>query len=79
MPVESARRLISGPDLGAGFLFQLSSDFDSSGASFAFHAQDGGADAAGPPIGPPDFLDYTKPERACMFGGPRCWERRFYL
>jgi hypothetical protein len=78
-PIEPTRRLVSGPDLGAGFLFQLSFDRDGSGRSFAFHAQDGGADAAGPPIGPPDFLDYRRPGSACMFGGPRCWERRFFL
>ncbi|HTT25423.1 MAG TPA: hypothetical protein VMH90_00475, partial [Thermoplasmata archaeon] len=60
-PVETSRRLVSGPDLGAGFLFQLSFDRDEGGSSFAFHAQDGGADAAGPPLGPPDFLDYRHP------------------
>ncbi len=78
-PVETVRRLVSGPDLGAGFLFQLSFDRDDRGSSFAFHAQDGGADASGPPLGPPEFLDYRHPDSACMFGGPRCWERRFYL
>ena len=71
--------MLSGPDLGGGFLYQLSYDPDPPNAGFAFHAQDGGVDAGGPPIGPPTFLGYRHPGTACMFGGPRCWERRFPL
>jgi hypothetical protein len=72
--------MLSGPDMGAGFLYQLSVDEENPGiAAFRFHAQDGGADAAGPPVGPPDFLGYEHPETACMFGGPRCWERTFFV
>ncbi len=75
-----SRRMVSGPDLGAGFLWQLSFDAPDDGeAGFTFHLQDGGSDAGGPPIGPPDFLGYDHPESACMFGGPRCWERGFRL
>ncbi len=70
--------MVSGPDLGAGFLWQLSVDEGGpEEPGFTYHLQDGGEDAAGPPIGPPDFLGYRHPEAACMFGGPRCWERRF--
>jgi hypothetical protein len=73
--------MVSGPDLGAGFLFQLSYDRDEDGApsAFTFHAQNGGADANGPPLGDPEFLEYHHPPSSCMFGGPRCWERRFFL
>lgn len=72
--------MLSGPDLGAGYLYQLSYDEEEEGPrSFAFHAQRGGADAGGPPVGPLDFLGYRFPRAPCMFGGPRCWERRFFL
>ena len=74
-----APRMLSGPDLGAGYLYQLSFEGDPVGPVFIFHAQDGGADASGPPIGPLGFLGYAHPAAACMFGGPRCWERRFAL
>ena len=70
---------MSGPDLGAGFLFQLSFDDEEGSVAFTYHAQDGGVDAGGPAAGPPDFLGYTHPGTPCMFGGPRCWERRFFL
>jgi hypothetical protein len=72
--------MLSGPDMGAGYLYQLSYDEEDDGVrSFAFHAQKGGVDAGGPPVGSIDFLGYAHPDRACMFGGPRCWERRFFL
>jgi len=71
--------MVSGPDLGAGYLYQLSFDGDPPGPTFVFHAQDGGVDASGPPIGPLGFLGYRHPASACMFGGPRCWERSFAL
>jgi hypothetical protein len=72
--------MVSGPDLGGGFLYQLSYEGEEEGGpSFTIHAQDGGEDASGPPLGPPDFLGYRWPDSACMFGGPRCWERRFFL
>jgi hypothetical protein len=71
--------LVSGPDLGAGYLHQLSIDRSDDRVTFTYHAQDGGADANGPPIGPLDVLGYVHPESACQFGGPRCWHRRFLL
>jgi len=71
--------LLSGPDLGAGYLHQLSFDRDGEGTTFTFHAQDGGADANGPPKGPLDVFGFVHPPSACMFGGPRCWHRRFLL
>jgi len=71
--------LISGPDLGGGFLHQLSVEGAGDSTTFTFHAQDGGADAGGPPKGPLDALGFAHPRAACQFGGPRCWHRRFRL
>jgi len=71
--------LLSGPDLGAGFLHQLSIDQGDEGTAFTYHAQDGGLDAGGPPKGPLDVLGFVHPPSPCMFGGPRCWHRRFLL
>ncbi len=72
-------QMISGPDLGAGFLHQLSVEGEADPRVFTYHAQDGGADAAGPPKGPLDVLDFVHPPAPCMYGGPRCWHRRFRL
>jgi hypothetical protein len=71
--------LLSGPDLGAGFLHQLSLERDGEWTSITYHAQDGGADANGPPKGPLDPFGFVHPPSPCMFGGPRCWHRRFLL
>ena len=75
MPSE----MLSGPDLGAGYLHQLSIDRDGERTTFTYHAQEGGADAAGPPKGPLDVFGYVHPGVPCQFGGPRCWHRRFLL
>lgn len=75
MPSE----LLSGPDLGAGYLHQLSIDRDGERTTFTYHAQEGGADAAGPPKGSLEAFGYVHPREACQFGGPRCWHRRFRL
>ena len=71
--------MLSGPDLGAGYLHQLTIDRIGESTTFTYHAQDGGADANGPPIGPLDALGFVHPEGGCQFGGPRCWHRRFLL
>lgn len=71
--------LVSGPDLGAGFLHQLSIDRLGESTTFTHHAQTGGQDAGGPPRGPLDPLGFVHPESPCMFGGPRCWHRRYLL
>ncbi len=75
MPSE----MLSGPDLGAGFLHQLTTDRDGDRTTFTYHAQDGGLDANGPPKGPLDVFGYARPASPCQFGGPRCWHRRFLL
>jgi len=71
--------LVSGPDLGAGYLHQLSRDTDGSTTTFTYHAQVGGQDANGPPKGSLEPFGFVHPPTACMFGGPRCFHRRFLL
>jgi len=71
--------MISGPDLGAGYLHQLSFDRHDAATTFTHHAQEGGRDAAGPPVGPLDVLGFARPPSPCMFGGPGCWHRRYLL
>ncbi len=71
--------MLSGPDLGAGFLHQLTTDRDGERTTFTFHAQEGGQDANGPPKGPLDVFGFVHPPSPCPFGGPRCWHRRFLL
>jgi len=71
--------MISGPDLGGGFLHQLTIDRSEDRTTFTFHAQDGGSDAGGPPPGPLDVFGFVHPPSPCPFGGPRCWHRRFLL
>jgi len=71
--------LVSGPDLGAGYLHQLSRDRDAETVTFTYHAQVGGQDANGPPRGPLDRFGFVHPPSPCMFGGPGCWHRRFLL
>ncbi len=76
--VDLPSEMLSGPDLGGGYLHQLS--FDRGDATtFTFHAQEGGQDAGGPPPGPLDPLGFAHPPHPCQFGGPRCWHRRFLL
>ena len=71
--------MLSGPDTGGGFLFQLTLERGGPKPGFTFHAQEGAEDAGGPPKGSPEPLGYRHPEAACMYGGPRCWHRRFAL
>lgn len=71
--------MISGPDLGGGYLHQLSFDTEGESTTFTFHAQVGGADAGGPPRGSLDVFGFVVTPTPCMFGGPRCWHRRFLL
>jgi hypothetical protein len=71
--------MLSGPDLGAGFLHQLTTDREGDRTTYTYHAQDGGQDANGPPKGPLDVFGFVHPPSPCPFGGPRCWHRRFLL
>lgn len=71
--------MLSGPDLGGGFLHQLTIDRAADRTQFTFHAQEGGIDAGGPAKGSPEPFGYATTPIACMFGGPRCWHRSFTL
>lgn len=77
MPFELSSLLLSGPDLGGGFLFQLTRD--RAPAGFTFHLQEAGTDAAVDPPGSPELLGFAHPDPACMYGGPGCWQRTFLL
>lgn len=72
-----ADEMLSGPDLGGGYLHQLTTRSDGKRARFTYHAQSGGADASGPPLGPLDAFGFRHPSEPCPFGGPRCWHRSF--
>lgn len=72
-----ADEMLSGPDLGGGYLHQLTVDTMARPPRFTFHAQVGGADASGPPLGPLDAFGFVHPPLPCSFGGPRCWHRTF--
>ncbi len=69
----------SGPDLGGGYLHQLSLDRASAATQFTYHAQEGGIDAQGPPRGPLAPFGFELTETPCQFGGRHCWHREFAL
>jgi hypothetical protein len=71
--------MISGPDLGAGFLYQLTREPAGEIARFVFHAQDGGVDANGPPKGTPEPFGWSRSDGMCPLGGRTCWHREFWL
>jgi hypothetical protein len=73
VPVALASELISGPDLGGGFLFQLSRDRPPLPEGFTFHLQDAGTDAGERPAGTPSLLGFGRPALPCMYGGRECW------
>ena len=71
--------LLSGPDLGAGFLFQLTVDRSPPDAELTYHAQEGGIDASGPPKGSPTPFGFRLSTAACPIGGRECYHRRFEI
>ena len=71
--------MLSGPDLGAGFLFQLTLDRSGVDPVLIYHAQEGGLDANGPPKGSPVPLGFAYDEGPCPIGGRECFHRRFEL
>jgi hypothetical protein len=71
--------LLSGPDLGAGFLFQLTVERGDPNSLFCYHAQPGGQDAGGPPLGSPEPLGFDPVVDHCPLGGRLCWHREFRL
>lgn len=78
-PSRPLSEMLSGPDLGGGYLHQLSLERIEGATTFTHHAQEGGQDAAGPPVGGLDVLGFVQTPSPCMFGGPRCWHRRYLL
>jgi hypothetical protein len=79
VPVELAARLLAGPDLGGGYLFQLTRDAAPLVPGFTFHLQDAGTDAGESAAGSPERLGYRHPDVACMYGGRECWHLSFPL
>jgi len=71
--------MLSGPDMGAGFLYQLTVERAPGPARFVFHAQDGGVDANGPPKGTPEPFGWAPSPSMCPLGGRTCWHREFWL
>ncbi len=71
--------MLSGPDLGGGFLFQLTVEYAEDRAHLIYHAQEGGIDASGPPKGSPTPLGFTPTDTACGIGGRDCYHRAFDL
>jgi hypothetical protein len=69
--------LLSGPDLGGGFLFQLQAERVDGRALVTFHAQEGGLEAAVPAKGPLTDLGFEQYPGACGFGGRECFHRGF--
>jgi len=71
--------MLSGPDLGGGFLFQLTLEPQGERARLIYHAQEGGIDASGPPRGSPVPLGFARTTTACEIGGRDCYHRSFEL
>ncbi|MCI4340465.1 MAG: hypothetical protein L3K06_05155 [Thermoplasmata archaeon] len=71
--------MLSGPDLGGGFLFQLTVERTGDRARLIYHAQEGGIDASGPPKGSPTPLGFAPTESSCPIGGSECYHRTFDL
>jgi hypothetical protein len=69
--------LLSGPDLGGGFLFQLQAERSEGRAIVTFHAQEGGLEAATPSKGPLTYLGFERHPGSCPVGGRECFHRGF--
>jgi hypothetical protein len=78
-PDGGSFELLSGPDLGGGFLHQLTVERFSGVNRFLYHAQDGGQDANGPPKGTPEPFGWALSPTMCPIGGRLCWHREFTL
>jgi hypothetical protein len=71
--------MLSGPDLGGGFLFQLTVEPLDTRARLIYHAQEGGIDASGPPKGSPVPFGFFRTTASCEIGGRDCYHRVFVL
>lgn len=71
--------LVSGPDVGGGFLFQLTVEPDEPLSKFTVHAQEGGIDGGELPAGSPESIGFERVSRPCSIGGRHCWHREYEL
>ncbi|HYK92437.1 MAG TPA: hypothetical protein VEY07_00120 [Thermoplasmata archaeon] len=71
--------MVSGPDVGGGFLFQLTTDPRGENSLFTIHAQEGGLDGGEPTAGTPEHAGFEIHEGMCPVGGRQCWHREFEL
>jgi hypothetical protein len=71
--------MLSGPDPGGGFLFQLTVEPLGTQARLIYHAQEGGIDASGPPKGSPVPFGFSRTTASCEIGGRDCYHRVFEL
>lgn len=71
--------LVSGPDVGGGFLFQLTVDASGALGRYVVHVQEGGIDGGEPPVASPATLGFTVASGMCPLGGRACWHREFEL
>lgn len=71
--------LVSGPDVGGGFLFQLTRVRAEPLATYTVHAQDGGLDGGNPPAGTPADVGFRPAAGMCPIGGRRCYHREFAI
>jgi len=65
--------LVSGPDVGGGYLFQLTVEPAAGGARFRMHAQEGGLDGGAGRAGNPGVAGLRPADRPCPVGGRSCW------
>ena len=71
--------MVSGPDLGGGYLHQLTAEASGPGTRFIHHVQAGGTDAGGPPVGDPVPFGFALAGSMCPFGGRQCWHREYLI
>ena len=69
--------LVSGPDVGGGFLFQLTVETVDPYAKYTIHAQEGGIDGGSRPAGSPELVGFSSPRTPCPIGGRQCAHREF--
>lgn len=69
--------LVSGPDVGGGFLFQLTVEPAEPFAKYTMHAQEGGLDGGSRPAGSPELVGFSPPASPCPLGGRQCAHREF--
>lgn len=71
--------LVSGPDVGGGFLFQLTRERGEPLAVYTVHAQEGGLDGGDLPSGTPAEVGFQLAAGMCSIGGRRCYHRTYEL